>query len=59
MGKPEGKVIISSLKKDSPLYDYEIENLQILGWDGDVNYEVTDDGLLISLPTDYNRNNFV
>ncbi len=58
MGKPEGKVIISSLKKDSPLYDYEIENLQILGWDGDVNYEVTDDGLLISLPTDYNASGY-
>ena len=54
MGQANDELVIRSLKRDSPLYDYEIEDIGILGTDADIEYEVLDDGLHISIPESLN-----
>ena len=52
VGQPKESVLITTLKKDSPYYDYEIDRIEILGYNKPVNFEIKEEGLLIKIPAD-------
>ncbi|NMH89932.1 alpha-L-fucosidase [Flavivirga algicola] len=58
MGKPEKEILIKSLKKKSPLYDYKISHIEILGSDVIPEYEIREDGLLIKIPEGFQVSNY-
>ncbi|TGV04167.1 alpha-L-fucosidase [Flavivirga rizhaonensis] len=51
LGVPKEQVLIKALKKDSPLYDYEIESIELLGSKLKIEYEVLEAGLNIKIPS--------
>ena len=55
--KRTGKKIII-IKKDSPLYDYEIERIEILGSGTIVDFDETEDGFLINLPEGFESSEY-
>ncbi len=51
LGIPNEKVLIKSLASDSPLVENEPTQVTLLGYDGELNWQRTANGLQIELPT--------
>jgi len=50
--KKKTEVMIKTLKKDSPFYDYQIDHIEILGSNKNAEFEVRKKGLVIRIPSD-------
>jgi alpha-L-fucosidase len=50
LGKPLGQVVIAALKKGTMFAQSEIASVQLLGYDGKLDWQQRDNGLVIQLP---------
>ena len=50
LGKPQGQVVIATLKKGTVLAQGKIASVQLLGYEGKLDWQQRDEGLVIQVP---------